>query len=228
MNLLPGMGKRRVEVTARSRRIVGKQETDFPQIVAEMAAPLEARTPIGTAAKAAIRVRMEAWRQWRGRTPAGASSRNGRDGARGAHEALPHTSPGGKPPETPAPFPWCIDCTQGSKSVKVSLRRHTSPPLTHSLPCQQRPTEMRERGPSQTAASYLPLVGNRQHCPRGRPKKRFVLDTDRPSHGSRDRQRSASFSGRTCLVPAMPGYGALGPINTQSSLGTRLLGPSGC
>ncbi len=37
------------------------------------------------------------------------------DGARSAHEALPHTPPGGTPPETPAPFPWSIDGMQGER-----------------------------------------------------------------------------------------------------------------
>jgi hypothetical protein len=37
----------------------------------------------------------------RGRLPS-----SGENGAlEGAHEALPHTPPGGQPPETPAPFP---------------------------------------------------------------------------------------------------------------------------
>jgi hypothetical protein len=44
---------------------VGDQATGLAQIDAEMAALLELRTPMGTAAQAAIRVRMEAWRQWR-------------------------------------------------------------------------------------------------------------------------------------------------------------------
>ena len=59
------MWKRRVGVTARLRRIDGNSVMGFPQIASEMAAPPERRTPKGTAAQAAIRVRMEAWRQWR-------------------------------------------------------------------------------------------------------------------------------------------------------------------
>jgi hypothetical protein len=61
------MRKRRVGVTARSRQNVGNQATGTPQFVTEMAAPLELRTPAGTCGPtAANRVRMEAWRQWRG------------------------------------------------------------------------------------------------------------------------------------------------------------------
>lgn len=67
------MRKRRVRVTARSRRIAVSQVTGCRQIVTEMAAPAELRTPLGTAAKVAMRVRMEAWRQWRA-TAAGQNS----------------------------------------------------------------------------------------------------------------------------------------------------------
>src|ERR1700693_624481 len=47
--ILPNMRKRRVEVTARSRQIVGSQATGFLQVDTEIAAPLELRTPMGTA-----------------------------------------------------------------------------------------------------------------------------------------------------------------------------------
>ena len=56
------MWKRRVGVTARLRQIGGSQAIGSPQIATEMAAPPELRTPMGTAAGAAKRVRMEAWR----------------------------------------------------------------------------------------------------------------------------------------------------------------------
>jgi hypothetical protein len=108
------MWKRRVGVTARSRRIVGNQTTGSPQIATEIAAPLELRTPMGTAAAAAQRVRMEAWRQWRGSQSAEPNPTQKQSGAEVAavggrarcarHEAQPHTSPGGKPPETPGPL----------------------------------------------------------------------------------------------------------------------------
>jgi hypothetical protein len=45
---------------------------------------------------------------------------------------------GASPLRPPAPFPWSLDCTQGSESVKGSLRRHKTPPLTDSLPCEER------------------------------------------------------------------------------------------
>jgi hypothetical protein len=40
-----------------------------------------------------------------------------------AHEALPHTRPGGEPPETPGPLSLKLDSMEESKSVKGSLRR---------------------------------------------------------------------------------------------------------
>ena len=60
------MRKRRVGVTAGSRWIVEDRATGSPQIVPEIAAPLELRTPMGTVATATNRVRMEARRQGRG------------------------------------------------------------------------------------------------------------------------------------------------------------------
>src|SRR5947199_6265576 len=60
---------RRVGVTARLRQVGGYQETGSPQNATEMAAPPEFRTPMGTAAASCIRVRMEAWRQWRWSQP---------------------------------------------------------------------------------------------------------------------------------------------------------------
>ena len=55
----------------------------------------------------------------------------------GAHEALPHTPPGDKPPETPGPLSLGLDCTEGRKSVKGTLRRQNRPPLTDFLPSEE-------------------------------------------------------------------------------------------
>ena len=44
----------------------------------------------------------------------------GRRPPRRAVGALPRTSPGGKPPETPAPFPWNLDYTERRRFVKGS------------------------------------------------------------------------------------------------------------
>ena len=49
----------------------------------------------------------------------------------GAHEALPHTPPGGKPPETPGPLSLRSDCPDREGSVKGSQAApKTGAPLT--------------------------------------------------------------------------------------------------
>jgi len=81
-----------------------------------------------------------------------------RAGAR--HEALPHTSPGGKPPETPAPFPWKLIVGNGEKPSRVRKPRPKAgraldcfPPFPGTL------TEIRERGQEERQPPCLPLVG---------------------------------------------------------------------
>ena len=153
------MRKRRVGVTARSRQIVESQVTGSRQIASEMAAPLELRTPMGSAAKAAIRVQMEVWRQWRGSqlaegNPMGTGRRQSKgnpvasrvSSALRAHEALPQTSPGGKPPETPGPLSLLPHYSDPSESVKGSQAAQ-KPRALDRLPRLGRPTVMRERGP---------------------------------------------------------------------------------
>ncbi len=173
---LRDMRKRRVGVTARSRLIVGNQATGTPQIATEIAAPLVSRTPRGTVAAATSEC---GWK--RGDTNSGAKDnrqktdpeianrgesgirtiRGGRTRAlKRAHEALPHTPPGGtSPPETPGPLSLGLDCTEGRKSVKGSLRRQNRPPLTDFLPSEEKILARRERGPWPVAWSRLPLVG---------------------------------------------------------------------
>ena len=173
------MRKRRVGVTARSREIVGNQATGTPQIDSEIAAPLVLRTPRGTVAAATTEC---GWK--RGDTTGAEDNRQdpvpekgcririreregvakcGEDSAPdGAHEALPHTSPGGKPPETPGPLSLGLDCTEGSKSVKGSLRRQKQPPLTDFLPSEETHPTMRERGPTDRAR-VVPPVGRQPH-----------------------------------------------------------------
>src|SRR3954471_1730944 len=124
------MRKRRVGVTARSRQNDGSQATGTLQFVTEMAAPLEMRTPAGTCGP-----RPQSECGWKhGDQGAGKSTSRrtiqaavsqGTEMERGtgalcALEAPPQTPPGGKPPETPAPFPWAFDCTERSQSVKGS------------------------------------------------------------------------------------------------------------
>lgn len=45
---------------------------------------------------------------------------------------------GASPLRPPAPFPRSIDCTPGREAVKGSLRRPKPPPLTASLPGEER------------------------------------------------------------------------------------------
>jgi hypothetical protein len=170
------MRKRRVGVTARSRQIVGNQATGFPQVVTEMAAPPELRTPMGTAAKAAIRVRMEAWRQWRWSRPSEGSPRemegSGRSGVQGkpaADGALVARMrrclilrQGASPLRPPAPFPSGSMLQNGGNLSRVRKPRKNGAPLTDSLRSEDS-TKMRERGPSaKRAASRLPMVGPQQ------------------------------------------------------------------
>ena len=124
------MRKRRVGVTARSREIVGNQETGTQQIDAEMAAPLELRTPKGTCGEGCNQsadgsmVTM-ARETNEGQNPireerGGEERVGGEKRAEGAHEALPHTPPGGKPPETPGPLSLGIQGPERRESVKGS------------------------------------------------------------------------------------------------------------
>ena len=101
------MRKRRVGVTARSRQIVGNQVTGTPQFATEIAAPLELRTPKGTCGEgrnqSANGSMVTMARESDGQNAirekwGGKESMAGEDRALRAHEALPHTPPGGKAP----------------------------------------------------------------------------------------------------------------------------------
>lgn len=150
------MRKRRVGVTARSRRIVGKQATGSPQIAAEMAAPLELRTPMGTAAQAAIRVRMEAWRQWRSgvRRRKEIGMNHGEPGRRGTGGAARYARmrrclklrQGVNPLRPPAPFPCHLIFPNGGNLSRVRKPRTKRAPLTDCLRSGTPPI-IRERGP---------------------------------------------------------------------------------
>jgi hypothetical protein len=224
------MRKRRVGVTARSRQIVGGQATGSLQIATEIAAPLELRTPRSTAAQADNRVRMEVWRQgrwsqWQKTNPkrvrrSATRARDLRKKGRAlcAHEALPHTPPGGKPPETPAPFPSGSMFQNGGNLSRVRKPRPNGAPLTDCHRSEE-PTEMRERGPSENGPSRAPrwdrdgaLCAHEAlpHAPPGgKPPETpmFSLDREWPSHGSRDREGAVGVG----LRAFAPSPGALGP-----------------
>jgi hypothetical protein len=158
-DILQVMRKRRVGVTASSREIVGSWKSS-PQIGSEIAAPLELRTPVGTVATATkmsadgsmvTRARKtDSGREFQkgsGETREGWDEESGTSAPGGAHEALPHTSPGGKPPETPAPFPSESIFQIGRNQSRVRKPRQKRAPLTDSFRSENS-TRVRERGPS--------------------------------------------------------------------------------
>ena len=154
------MRKRRVGVTARSRRIVGKQATDSPQIASEMAAPLcientnghrgEGRKQSADGSMATMAHLSQTAEGNRKESKEQQARELGAWEVRAlrAHEALPQTPPGGKNPlRPPAPFPCCLIMPNGGNQSRVRKPRKKRAPLTDSLRSEA-PTEIRERGPS--------------------------------------------------------------------------------
>src|ERR1017187_2057698 len=187
------MRKRRVGVTASARLIVGNQATGTRQIASEIAAPLVSRTPMGTVATATSEC---GWK--RGDTTGVKDNRAEnssekwlkiRDGRRA--EARMRRClilrQGDKPPETPGPLSLGLDCTEGSKSVKGSLRRQKQPPLDRFPPFRRNASHYEGKG------AYGPRRASRWSATASEskvenlPLGEILLDRDRPSHGSRDR-----------------------------------------
>jgi hypothetical protein len=79
--------------------------------------------------------------------------------AGGAHEALPHTSPGGKPPETPGPLSLLFQYSEGRESVKGSQAAQKARALDRFPPFRRRLPGYQGKGANGTGASRLPLVG---------------------------------------------------------------------
>jgi len=192
---LRDMRKRRVGVTARSRVVVENRAIGTPQAVAEMAAPLVSRTPMGTAVAATDEC---GWKRGdtsgvkgnRADSSFGAMENPGEN--RGMREGRRANArmrrclilrQGDKPPETPGPLSLGLNCTEGKKSVKGSLRRQPRPPLTDFSPSEETPPDMRERGPwsrPDRASRWSAADYNKSTGP--------PIDRGRPSHGSRDRE----------------------------------------
>jgi hypothetical protein len=80
---------------------------------------------------------------------------------RGAHEALPHTPPGGKPPETPAPFPSGSMFQNGGSLSRVRKPRKNGAPLT-GLPPFRKPNWDEGKGAQGKWVSRSPV---------GRPRR---------------------------------------------------------
>jgi hypothetical protein len=152
------MRKRRVGVTARSRQIVGSQETGSHQIDAEMAAPLELRTPIGTcgerrnpSADGSMATmaqettgRMQSEASWQGKQ----IGHYGRSGARNARmRRCLILRQGASPLRPPPPFPRESVYQNGSNRSRVRKPRKTGAPLTDRFRSEET-REMRERGPA--------------------------------------------------------------------------------
>ena len=126
---------RRVGVTARSRRTGTSQATGVSQVATEMAAPLcientnghrgEGRKQSADGSMATMAISRMSQNHATSNTARCARMRRRLKLRQGASPLRP-----------PAPFPSGVDCRQGSESVKGSLRRHLSPPLTDSLPCR--------------------------------------------------------------------------------------------
>ena len=177
-----GMWKRRVGVTARLRQIEGRQAIASPQIVTEMAAPPVGRTPRGTAAATAIRVRMEVWRQWRGSQLTEDSPRNERErqmnfsagvgrralGARMRRGLI--LRQGARPLRPPAPFPSPFIFQNAGNLSRVRKPRKNRAPLTDSLRSEDL-SQTRERGLlANGTVVCLPLV-DPERIPKLRLKK---------------------------------------------------------
>jgi hypothetical protein len=164
------MLKRRVRVTASARRTAPPGDRRR-QVDAEMAAPTETRTPMGTGAYVApARVRMEAGRQRRRRTWHRARTGTGKEWqGRSGRPAIPS----------------CLIARQRSHPSRLPCRL-AALGLDRAWPrCRKTSAQNREW---QALAGRLRLPG------RLPPANRKPLDTDRPSHGSRARKQAEQFA----------------------------------
>lgn len=157
---LRDMRKRRVGVTAGARLVVGHQVTGTPQTATEIAAPLVSRTPMCTVAAATTEC---GWK--RGDTTGVKTIGQKTDPVkwseipegRRAHARMRRClilRQGDRPPETPGPLSLGLDCTEGRKSVKGSLRRQHRPPLTDFLPSEETHPGYEGKGAKGTGALH--------------------------------------------------------------------------
>jgi len=223
MGLLHRMQRRRVGVTARSRRNVGPQATGTPQFATEIAAPLKLRTPAGTCggsckSSANGSLAIKAWGIQR-------QKNHPSDGAPVARVRRGLTLRQGASPLRPRPpFPRRGDCrTEGIRQGSAS-RANRSAPLTDPLRPEER-AEMRERGRWGTGSAprnrpepttdALRAYEALPHAPSGgkppeTPNREIFLDTRGPSHGSRDREGA--------LMHAKATYLAVGVLDGRETL----------
>src|SRR5271157_355452 len=195
---LRDMRKRRVGVTARSRLVVENQAIGTPQTASEMAAPLVSRTPMGTVATAKNEC---GWKHggyfWRERqSDSEPFGQNGKDRPIGgaardrAHEALPHTPPGGEPPETPGPFPCTSIIGKGGNLSRVRFAGQNQAALDSFPPFRRNTFQRSGKGASGNDLSRASPWSAGQASQSFRPTVQgiFSIDRGRPSHGSRDRE----------------------------------------
>ena len=206
IEFLRSMRRRRVGVTARSRRNDGNQATGTPQFVTEMAAPLELRTPTGTSGgsckQSADGSMATMARETTGRSQSEERSQGERDWEveRTARNARMRRClmlrQGASPLRPPAPFPSGPMFQNGGNLSRVRKPRRNGAPLTDCHRSEET-TEMRERGPtvragrSSSGGGALCAHEALPHTPSGgKPPEtpNFPLDRGWPSHGSRDRE----------------------------------------
>jgi len=85
---------------------------------------------------------------------------NGGQRAGGAHEALPHTPPGDKPPETPGPLSLGLHVPERKQSVKGSQAAHKPRALDRLLPFRKGNWDEGKGAPGRaTLCTRLPLAG---------------------------------------------------------------------
>jgi hypothetical protein len=171
---------------------------------------------------------MEAWRQWRGSQRAECNPRGVRRGkdrerrdrgrrAERAHEAPPHTPPGGKPPETPGPLSLGIDVPERRQSVKGSQAARKRRALDRLPPFRRYRWDEgkgafgqaggipRSPGTARYARMRRCLMLRQGAGPLRPPY--FPLDREWPSHGSRDREGAVARNTRPQPLPDGRGSG---------------------
>src|ERR1035437_7854047 len=172
IGILRSMRKRRVGVTARSRQNDGNQATGTLQIVTEMAAPLEFRTPAGTCGatgkQSADGSMATKARESTGRVQSEERSQGERDGEVGRGTARYARMrrclilrQGASPLRPQAPFPSGSRFNNGGNLSRFPKPRNNGAPLTNPLRSEDA-TEMRERGPSAKRAVGRVVRGGRR------------------------------------------------------------------
>ena len=164
IEFLRSMRKRRVGVTARSRQNEGNQVTGTLQFGAEMAAPLELRTPAGTcggscnqSADGSMATKAREVNEQKN-DPRRVSQ--GKEMERGAARYARlrrclKLRQGASPLRPRPPFPGQLIVQNGVNLSRVRKPRRSGAPLTDRLRSEER-TGMRERGPCGQGPGTLP------------------------------------------------------------------------